>query len=331
MASKNQNLEKSTKAEMDASNPPGSNSNGDHSTADSLEEKEEEPPREEPDYATGWRLFIVMLTLNLAGLLTALEIGIIATAIPAITDQFHSINDVGWYGCATFFATATSAALWGKLYKYLNVKWVYMASIGIFMIGSIVAASAPNSQAVIVGRVFQGLGIGGTMSGSIIVINYVSHPKLHPMLIGTWWGVFVLSTILGPIIGGAFTTGVTWRWCFWINLPLGGPVVAMLLLFLRVPKHIKPAPATAKEILLQLDLPGYCVLLSSLVCFILALQWGGQTKVWSDGSVIATLVMWIVLSIAFIVVEYFQGDRAMLPLRLLKPRTTWANVLYCFV
>ncbi|KAF2122085.1 major facilitator superfamily domain-containing protein [Lophiotrema nucula] len=296
-----------------------------------LNDKQEQDVIIEPDYATGLRLFLIMITINMSGLLTALEIGIIATAIPAITDKFRALDDVGWYGSATFLAVAATSALWGKLFKYLNFKFVYLASIGVFLIGSIVAATAPTSVAVIVGRAIQGLGISGTLNGSIIVINYVSHPRRHPMLIGIWTCVFMISTVLGPIIGGALTSGVSWRWCFYINLPLGGPIVILLLLFLKVPRHIKPTPATWKEITLQLDLPGLSLIVASLVCFILALQWGGQSKTWGNGSVIATLVLWIVLSIMFVIVERLQGERAMIPWRLMKPRATWANVIWSFL
>jgi MFS family permease len=163
------------------------------------------------------------------------------------------------------------------------------------------------------------------------MINYVAHPKKQPMLIGLWMSVFMASTIIGPVIGGVFTTDVTWRWCFWINLPVGGPVVGMVLLFFHVPKHIKTPPATWKEIILQLDLPDFSLLLTSLICFTLALQKGGQTKTWNDGSVIATLVMWVVLTIAFFVTEWFQGAHAMVPLSLLKPRMAWTNALYALM
>lgn len=163
------------------------------------------------------------------------------------------------------------------------------------------------------------------------MINYVAHPSKQPMFIGLWATVYMISTIVGPLIGGAFTSHVTWRWCFWINLPVGGPVLVAVFLFFHVPKHVKYPNATRKEIILQLDLPGFAFIFSSLVCFTLALQWGGQTKSWSDGSVISTLVMWVVLTIGFFVVEYFQGERAMIPLRLLKTRLQWSNTLYALM
>nr|AHV78251.1 ResE [Sarocladium zeae] len=283
------------------------------------------------EYLTGLRLALVISTILLSTVLAALEIGIIATAIPGITDDFHKLDDVGWYGSSTFLLFGASAPMWGKMYKYLSVKYTYIGSMAVYLIASIVGGAAPNSVSVIVSRALQGLGAAGTLGGSVLVINYVSKPSQRPILIGAWMGTFMISTILGPVIGGAFTSGVSWRWCFWINLPLGGPILVLLWFFLNVPKHIKPAPATWKEIILQMDFPGFGVVLAALVCLTLALQWGGLTKSWDDGSVIATLVLFVVLILVFVVVEWFQGPRAMVPLALLRPRTTWANALYCYI
>ncbi|GAQ11442.1 putative HC-toxin efflux carrier TOXA [Aspergillus lentulus] len=285
----------------------------------------------EPEYAEGFRLAAVMGTIFLSTLLAALDIGIVATAIPGITDDFHRLDDVGWYGSACFLLVGSSSPMWGKLYKYFSAQLVYLTSVVIFLAGSILAAAAPNSAALIVGRALQGWGCSGTLGGSVLMISYVAEPKKRPMLIGLWMSVFMFSTIIGPLIGGAFTSEVTWRWCFWINLPVGGPVLALVVLFFKVPKHIKPASATWVEILRQLDLPGFTLLLCSLICFILALQWGGQTKPWSDGSVIATLVLWVALTIAFFVVEWIQGEYAMVPLALLKPRLVWTNAMYGWI
>lgn len=193
------------------------------------------------------------------------------------------------------------------------------------------AATAKTSIALIVARAIQGFGVAGTFAGSILMISYVAPPAKRPMLIGLWMAVLMTSTVMGPLLGGVFTTDVSWRWCFWINLPVGGPILGMVLLFFHVPKHVKTVPATWIEILLQLDLLGFSLLLSSVVCFTIALQYGGQTKAWSDGSVIATLVMWIVLSIAFVITEWLQGTYAMMPLHLLRPRIAWTLALYALM
>ncbi|RAQ41712.1 MFS transporter [Aspergillus flavus] len=317
-------LESSSKAELDGSQP-GSTSTGEDFPA------EEPNGTTEPEYMTGIRLELIMFTIFVSTILVSLEIGIIATAIPGITNDFRRLDDVGWYGSATFVLAAAASPLWGKLFKYANVKWTYISAVGIFLVGSIVAAAASNSVSVIVGRALQGWGASGVLGGTLIVINYVAPLRNHPLLIGTWMAVFMVSTILGPVIGGAFTSGVTWRWCFWINLPVGGPIIVLLLLFLRIPEHIKRVPATWREILLTLDLPGFCLILVSLVCLTLALQWGGQTKAWNDGSVIATLVLWIVLTIGFFVTEWLQGPRAMAPFSILKQRMTWSNALFCYI
>ncbi|KAK9782214.1 putative MFS transporter [Seiridium cardinale] len=224
-----------------------------------------------PEYASGLRLVIIVTTICFSTLLTALDLGIVATAIPAITDEFHQLEQVGWYGSAIFLLAGTTSPMWGKVYRYMNAKIVYLAAFAIFLIGSLVAALAPNSIALVVARAIQGWGCAGTLSGSVLMINYVVEPKARPLYIGLWMGVFMISTILGPLIGGAFTTNVTWRWCFW---------------------------------------------------------WGGQTKPWSDGSVIAVLVMWITLTLSFILIEWWQGSYAMVPLNLMRTRMTWSNSLY---
>lgn len=322
-------LEGSNNAQLDDSQP-GSTSSSEPSPADSTQEHNG-PNEPQPEYATGLRLVLIMFTIFVSTILVSLEIGIISTAIPGITNAFHRLDDVGWYGSATFILAASASPLWGKLFKYVNVKWACLSAVVIFLVGSVVAAAAPNSLSVIIGRALQGWGASGVLGGTLIIINYVSPPRNHPLLIGAWMACFMLSTILGPVIGGAFTSGVSWRWCFWINLPVGGPIIILLLLFLRIPTHIESVPATWKEILLMLDLPGFCLILVSMVCLTLALQWGGQTKSWNDGSVIATLVLWIVLTIAFFVTEWLQGPRAMAPFHILKQRTTWSNALFCLV
>lgn len=160
-----------------------------------------------PDYATGIRLVLIMFTIFVRTLLVSLEIGIIATAIPKITNDFRKLNDVGWYGCATFFLAASTSPLRGKLFKYLNVKWVYLSGVGIFLVGSIVAAAAQNKVSVIIGRAIQGWGASGVLGGTLIVINYVAPPRNHRFSSAPRCYPCTGCGRTSSIKGSAFTTG----------------------------------------------------------------------------------------------------------------------------
>ncbi|KAL1874403.1 hypothetical protein VTK73DRAFT_329 [Phialemonium thermophilum] len=282
-------------------------------------------------YATSLRLAAIMVTINLSTMVSALDLGIVATAIPAITRDFHSLNQIAWYSAACFILVGATSATWGKLFTYLSAPATYMSALVLYLVGSVVAAAAPNSVALIVGRAIQGWGCSGTLGGSVLIISYTAAPKHRPLLIGIWMGVFMGSTVLGPLLGGVFTSEATWRWCFWINLPIGGLALLLQVLFLRVPNHIKPTPATWKEIVSHLDFSGLIILAASLVSYTLALEWGGLTKTWSDGTVIATLAVFVALTFAFFTNEWLLGRRAMIPLHLLKSRMTWASCLYAWI
>ncbi|KAI0967144.1 MFS gliotoxin efflux transporter glia [Xylaria arbuscula] len=281
-------------------------------------------------YPSGLVLTIVTTGLLLSMFLVALDISIIATAIPSITSEFHSMADVGWYGSAFFLTLAAFQAFWGKAYKYYSLKLVFMAAIGVFEIGSLVAALAPNSNALIVGRAIQGAGGSGLTSGCYTIAAFLVPPQRVNIIIGLLGSTFSLSSVVGPLLGGAFTQRLTWRWCFWINLPIGGAAVFSLLLF-RPPAHSNSnLKLGLKDTVLSFDPPGIIIVTGSLVSFFLALQWGGITRLWSSGTVIALLIVWIVLTIIWVAVEWFQGSRALMAPRMLANRHLAACCIFIF-
>ena len=151
------------------------------------------------------------------------------------------------------------------------------------------------------------------MAGQVVItVNSVPLAK-RPMYIAFAGGIFGIASVAGPLLGGAFTTNVTWRWCFYINLPIGAVALLAIIFKLKITTAPVKAGLTLKEKLLQLDPLGNCLLLASVICLLLALQWGGSLYVWSDGRIIALLVLFGVLTIAFTALQVAKGDKASVP------------------
>ncbi|KAL4870741.1 hypothetical protein BDV12DRAFT_195213 [Aspergillus spectabilis] len=271
------------------------------------------------------------LVIIVIALMLSMFLSIIATAIPKITVQFKSMHDIAWYGSAFFLTLAAFQSAWGTVYKIFSLRGAFLTAIGIFEVGSLVCALAPKSVALIVGRAIQGMGGAGLTGGCYTIAAYVAPPTKVPIIIGLLGSTFSLASIAGPLLGGAFSSHVTWRWCFYINLPIGGVAAAGLFIFFRTPEHAKSAyGAPLKEKLKRFDYVGLVILLAGLVCFFLALQWGGVNRPWSSGSIIALLVLWAVLTIALVLIEWYQGDRALMVPRLLVDRNIGACCAFIF-
>ena len=281
------------------------------------------------EYPSGVKLVLINLALCLAVFLMSLDNAIIATAIPKITDQFHSLSDVGWYGSAYMLTTAALQLLFGRFYTFFSIKWIFLIAIGFFELGSLICGVAPNSVALILGRAIAGIGSAGIFSGALIILAHSVPLEKRPIYTGLIGSMYGIASVSGPLLGGAFTDKVTWRWCFFINLPIGAITVAVIALFFPDPvRKIKHEPWSVR--FWQFDPFGTAVFMPAIICLLLALQWGGTTYAWDSWRIILLFVMFGVLIAVFLFDQHRQQDRATVPPRILFKRSVWASCLYSF-
>ena len=206
------------------------------------------------------------------------------------------------------------------MYSLFNVKWVFLVALFIFEVGSLICGVSPNSIALILGRAIAGFGSGGIFSGAIITIGETVVLERRPIFFALVGGMYGIASVAGPLMGGAFTDRVTWRWCFYINLPLGGITAVGLLTLLRL-KQKPEAGLSWSALIKKLDVVGTTIFIGAIVCALLALQWGGSTYAWSDGRIIALFVLFGAFLIAFVAIEIYLKENALVPPRIASQRT----------
>ncbi|KAF2401209.1 MFS general substrate transporter [Trichodelitschia bisporula] len=288
--------------------------------------EDEEAEEDDRHFVKGPARIFLAFALCVTTFLIGLDQMIIATAIPKITTQFHSLDDVGWYGSAYLLCTTALQPSFGKIYTYFNVKWTFVAALVVFEVGSIVCAVAKDSISLIIGRAVAGAGSAGLFSGGMTMIGYAMPLRHRAIYLAALSSMFGVASIVGPILGGAFTDRLTWRWCFWINLPFGALAVFIVIFTFKNPER-DFTHVSMKQKIKEMDFVGAFFLISAIICLLLALQWGGITYAWNDSRVWGCMLGFGLIIIVFIFTQIRAKDQATIPLRIMKNRTITAAAL----
>ncbi|KAH8799833.1 major facilitator superfamily-domain-containing protein [Xylogone sp. PMI_703] len=324
-------------AEQDIVEPTNGIKNQEHvneevdGSSTALEEKSPAPAEDESEYISGFKLAAVVASCTMAGFLMLLDTSIVATAIPRITTQFHSLHDIGWYGTAYQLANSAFQPLTGRIYNQFYSKWTFIVFLGIFELGSLLCGVAVSSKMLIVGRAVAGVGGAGLLNGGLTIIRACVPAEKSAAYLGMLMGCIQLGILLGPLIGGALTQYTTWRWCFYINLPPGG-LVALAIALAPIPDRRTKSQIKhgLHEILKSFDLPGFALFAGAAIMFLLAIEWGGNTYSWNSSTVIGLFCGSGVTLIVFIFWEAKRGDAAMIPLSIVKQRIVWSSCVNYF-
>ncbi|KAI8962428.1 major facilitator superfamily-domain-containing protein [Daldinia sp. FL1419] len=260
--------------------------------------------KEEPDvpHFGKVKLTLILIALCLAVFLAALDAVIITPALPSIIEDLGASNSAfGWIASAYLVALSAAAPLWGKISDIFGRKPVLILANVIFLVGSLVAALSKDLGMLLAARAVQGSGGGGLITLVEISVGDMFSQRERGLFYGIYGLVWAFATAIGPIIGGAFTTYVTWRWCFWFNLPFDGLSLIITILFLEVHNPKTPLRQGFKAI----DWVGSVLVTGSTLMLLFGLEYGGVDYPWGSPTVICLIVFGVVCYAVFGIYERY--------------------------
>ncbi|EFX02179.1 major facilitator superfamily transporter [Grosmannia clavigera kw1407] len=271
------------------------------------------------------QIFLLMTAACMSVFLAALDMTIITTALPTIAEHFGSSAGFAWVGSAFMLAAAASTANWGKFSDVWGRKPVLLAASAVFFLGCALCGAATSLAMLIAGRAVQGVGAGGLLTLVNIIIGDIFSARERGKYYGMIGMVWATASALGPIVGGALTNNVSWRWCFYINLPISGTAFFIILFTLHLPTPHTPLLAGLRSI----DWLGSLLITGGTLMLLMGLQYGGNAYPWRSVTVICLIVFGVVTLVLFGLVEHRLAVYPLLPTHLFASRSNVAVLCVC--